>query len=618
MKVCSSKRLFFRATLCSLMLFFGIKAHAWVFFITDTNDSTKTTSLRGAIIEANRNGGENTIMLGQEESGWGQNRRPHQWTYHLTIPGPDETNSFTGDLDIVRGKLTVLGIGTNVTIDATGLGDRVFQVCSNAQLTLANIIVKGGATPNNIYPTSQDCEAGGAIYNAGTLVLKYCAIINNSCSSHASWLWTGSDGGGIFNSGTLSMENCLVAGNASGPRANFFFIDLGGSGGGVKNQGYCRMVNCVIRENRSGYGGVYDGINAGGSGGNGAGVFNLGIMDLYRCSISNNLCGSGGIGGFPGGRVPVTAPDMQSGAGGSGGGIYNAGRISLNSCTMNRNSSGNGGDGGSIGGAAGAGGDGGGILNTGSLALNSCTISDNECGNGGAGGNAHNTGAGTGGAGGNGGGICNTGSMDLTSCTIVGNLAGQGGNAGNADDVLKTNSNYFSLSPPGGQGGSGGGVFNNSIDGVVVLRNTLVALNSASVGGLGGTNEFSPSTQPPEAIGNPGATGIGNDLAGNFTSQGFNLIGTADESSLGFTNGLNADKVGSTISPINPLLGPLQMNGGPTPTHALLPGSPAINKGKSFGIHTDQRGLRRPYDHPSTPYAPGGDGSDIGAFELQH
>ena len=306
MKVCSSKKLFFALAVLYLLLFFGVKAQARIFFIADTNDSIKVTSLRGTIIEANRLGGESVIVLGREESNWGYVRQPQQWTYHLTIPGADETNSFTGDLDIVRGKLTIFGIGTNVTIDATGLGDRVFQVSSNAQLTLENIVITGGATPNNIYPASQDGEAGGAIYNAGTLVLKNCAIVNNSCSSHASWSWTGADGGGIFNSGILSMENCLVAGNASGPRANFFFIVLSGNGGGIKNEGFCQLVNCVIRENRSGYGGVFDGINAGGSGGNGAGIFNLGAMDLYHCSISTNLCGSGGIGGFPGGRVPVT------------------------------------------------------------------------------------------------------------------------------------------------------------------------------------------------------------------------------------------------------------------------------------------------------------------------
>jgi hypothetical protein len=58
------------------------------------------------------------------------------------------------------------------------------------------------------------------------------------------------------------------------------------------------------------------------------------------------------------------------------------------------------------------------------------------------------------------------------------------------------------------------------------------------------------------------------------------------------------------------------MNGGPTPTHALLSGSPAIDQGNSFGVHTDQRGHHRPYNYTAIPNAPGGDGSDIGAFEM--
>jgi hypothetical protein len=66
----------------------------------------------------------------------------------------------------------------------------------------------------------------------------------------------------------------------------------------------------------------------------------------------------------------------------------------------------------------------------------------------------------------------------------------------------------------------------------------------------------------------------------------------------------------------NPLLGPLQDNGGPTFTMALLPGSPAIDKGKSFGAATDQRSRPRIYDFPTIANAAGGDGSDIGAFEL--
>jgi hypothetical protein len=67
----------------------------------------------------------------------------------------------------------------------------------------------------------------------------------------------------------------------------------------------------------------------------------------------------------------------------------------------------------------------------------------------------------------------------------------------------------------------------------------------------------------------------------------------------------------------NPQLGPLQNNGGPTPTEALPASSPAVDKGAAFGLTSDQRGVLRPIDFPSIPNTAGGDGSDIGAFELQ-
>ena len=145
------------------------------------------------------------------------------------------------------------------------------------------------------------------------------------------------------------------------------------------------------------------------------------------------------------------------------------------------------------------------------------------------------------------------------------------------------------------------------------VRTTLIALNIPNVSGMGGSSfdYFAGET----TIGNAGSDGFGFDLVGGFTSRGFNLIGMADGST-GFTNGISADQVGGNENPINPLLGPLQMNGGLTPTHALLWGSPAIDKGNCFGIHTDQRGYYRPHDNPSIPNAIGGDGSDIGAFEL--
>ena len=95
-----------------------------------------------------------------------------------------------------------------------------------------------------------------------------------------------------------------------------------------------------------------------------------------------------------------------------------------------------------------------------------------------------------------------------------------------------------------------------------------------------------------------------------MTSQGYNLC---DDNGAGLLNGpgdqLNTD----------PQLDPLGMqnNGGPTPTIALTSGSPALDQGHSFGLPADQRGLSRPFDNPSIPNAPGGDGADIGAYEAR-
>src|SRR5215813_10431300 len=70
----------------------------------------------------------------------------------------------------------------------------------------------------------------------------------------------------------------------------------------------------------------------------------------------------------------------------------------------------------------------------------------------------------------------------------------------------------------------------------------------------------------------------------------------------------------------DPMLGPLQNNGGSAFTHALLPGSPAIDAGKNFTAETtDQRGsgFVRTFDDASIANANGGDGTDIGAYEVQ-
>ena len=138
----------------------------------------------------------------------------------------------------------------------------------------------------------------------------------------------------------------------------------------------------------------------------------------------------------------------------------------------------------------------------------------------------------------------------------------------------------------------------NFFGGVANIKSTIVA------GNLGGTS---------------GEDGQAPDVFGTFNSHGFNLIGRKDGST-GFTAA--TDKKGTIASPLNPKLDPkgLRNNGGPTQTVALVSGSPAIDKGSSVGLTgtltTDQRGFARTVDKSGVPNATGGDGTDIGAFEL--
>jgi hypothetical protein len=139
-----------------------------------------------------------------------------------------------------------------------------------------------------------------------------------------------------------------------------------------------------------------------------------------------------------------------------------------------------------------------------------------------------------------------------------------------------------------GPTGVGGGIYNRA-SGTFNLQNTILYGNHHQDNG-----------------------DIDDDCAGNLTTGHNNLIGTLAGCSL------DPDQAFDTIG-VDPLLGALADNGGPTLTHAFLPGSPAIDKANNYGckgyldvlLATDQRGHLRHWDGD-------GDGSarcDIGAFE---
>jgi hypothetical protein len=543
------------ACLLALAPLFGLQAQGRTFVIKNTQDTVRDSSLRGAILAANKLGGNNLIILAKG-------------TYQLTIPGAGEDAGRTGDLDITRGRLTIVGVSAaTVTITAASLGDRVFHILPGAQLTLGNVTITGGA--------SADGHNGGGIFNAGKLSLNHCVVRSNYTTTGVGDFVGGSGGhgAGIYNTGWLMLNHCSVSEN----------VTAGGGAGGFGS-------NDLGSTNRG----------PGGVGGSGAGICNVGTLELNRCTISRNWTGSGGMGGFSTG---VGDTGKAGGKGGNGSGIYNAGKLTVNTTTLNGNLTGAGGLGGGRyyfwvddlwvfytgGGSGGSGGDGAGIYNTGDLTLDTSTVSGNTNGAGGSG----DGGVGNGGD----GGIYSSGALTIKSCTVVGNSGGEGGFA-----YSIWNESYQ------GQGGNGG-IVNATNGSFATLRNSLVALNLPGAGGI-----IFVIYNQTNFVGTYGPTP---DLAGAFTSLGCNLIGQADGSS-GFITGMNGDLVGTRAAPLNPLLGPLQNNGGPSFTHALLPGSPAIDQGKSFGRSADQRGRHRPYDFASVPNAPGGDGTDIGAFELNH
>ena len=217
-------------------------------------------------------------------------------------------------------------------------------------------------------------------------------------------------------------------------------------------------------------------------------------------------------------------------------------------------------------------------------------------------------------AGTNGGGIINNGVLNVSNTLVAGNSAPLGGGIYNDGNCNLTNSTIT-----GNMAQLGGGIFLGFGD--VTLSNSTICRNTVNKGVGGGvvTQDTHPVTKNTIIALNTGDTQP--DVFGDFSSQGFNLIGIRDGSG-GFTQ--PTDQTGTLAQPLDPKLDPngLQNNGGPTQTIALLLGSPAIDKGTSIGVNgtltTDQRGtgFPRKVDYPTLVNAPGGDGTDIGAVEF--
>jgi hypothetical protein len=214
-----------------------------------------------------------------------------------------------------------------------------------------------------------------------------------------------------------------------------------------------------------------------------------------------------------------------------------------------------------------------------------------------------------------GGGISTSKAVTIIDSTISHNTASSSGggiydlggiNAANAT-VTITNSTISGNTASGGGGGGIGIFISRRYSGVVTVTNSTISGNTASSSGGGIDNSVAGSggfgtLNARNTIIAVNSASTGPDVSGPLTSQGFNLIG--DNADATITPAQSSDQIGTARSPIDPLLGPLQNNGGPTSTLALRVNSPAINAGGPNAPPRDQRHYLR------------NGVSDIGAFEF--
>ena len=160
-----------------------------------------------------------------------------------------------------------------------------------------------------------------------------------------------------------------------------------------------------------------------------------------------------------------------------------------------------------------------------------------------------------------------------------------------------------------------GGLSLSSSEVPIAVRDSTISGNHSTGSNAGGGGISAPENHPVRiedtiVAGNSADSG-GADLDGPIEAV-FSLIGSPSGATL------TQPVAGSNLIGVDPQLGPLGDNGGPTQTMAITATSPAVNKGAGV-LAADQRGQPRPVAYPGVPFsaAAGANGADIGAFELQ-
>ncbi len=515
-------------------------------------------TLRAAVMEANALPGDDAIVLG-----------PHP--HFLSLPGAGDNTAAAGDLDITS-NLVIAGAGPDLTVVDGGGLDRVFHVLDPAG-TGANVEIRG-----------MTITGGYALNENGGAILLGDAEEEGGGSGGGGGCGSGGGGGGAGGGGS---GGCGASPATAVPTATpeAMACEEGGEeGAGVS----LYLLDCRVTGNAADSNLFVPAIdNATGAekqvpvGGSGGGIASGGSLKVEKCTLEGNVAVANGGGIYSSAALELLHSSVRDNEAEGGGGLFDTGSHDswIKGCTFSGNHA-----------------TGGGAISTRAqvyLQVTNSTLSGNT---------AKDTGAGL---------HCN-GTVALIQCTVAFNRilpksegedpGGSGGTGGSGGCAALPGAGESGGCDGGGAGGGDAG------GGSGGKPSTGAGINSFARGGYSLRNTIVVGNVAGNRLANCGKTGGGKNPFAYFISQGYNLE-DADTCGLdqpGDRKNVSGPVLSDTLAPNGSLYGTL--------THALLPGSPAIDAipAEYLPVKKDQRGFGRSFDPKDPSYEPR---ADIGAVE---
>ncbi len=499
-----------------------------------------------------------------DEYGGGLGYQDHSTKTVLISNTTFEENSATWDGGAIHfsGELMSINNSTiqnNTAENGAGIhngpaDDSKYIIRADTTLTITGSTVQGNIASEN----------GGGAFNEGEMTCGESNFVANESSIL---------GGGIHNEGVVKVLGCTFDKNKTGE-----------DGGGVNSTNIAEIQGSTFTNNRSKRGGGFSSVSGdaeisqstfmnNSASDRGGAIFNFSaipgssLMKILVCEIKDNIAPFGGGVATSMGDTQISDSTISGNkASNEGGGIYNNGLMKVTQSTISGNEAST---------------LGGGIHNKEEINVQDSTFEGNL-------------------AFADGGGLNTYNKATVTGSTFVGNTAFRGGGLASVGGDTELINNTFSANTATD---SGGGIFNmgpligdSTLGGALQASHITVAYNSAPAGGGIATSGGGVRIKNSIVALNPSGADCHTSTV-DFLGIGENI--DSDNSCIGFT--LKDD----------PLLNILANYGGPTDTHALKPGSPAIDAApdcttvSSAAVSVDQRGQPRP----------GGPICDLGAYE---